>query len=1121
MADASLNSVLQHVRKLVHSHSTTSLSDGELLHAFVSQRDEAAFSTLVQRHGSMVLKVCRRLLQDEQDAEDAFQATFLVLVRKSAAVRNRSGLGAWLYGVAYRAALSLRRSRLRRRSHERRARCVLPRSPVTELAWREIQALMEEEIQRLPEKYRAVFVLCCLESQTRADVARSLGLKEGTVSSRLDYARNRLHQRLARRGVTLSAVLAATALANVPEAGAVPASLLAATSRAARVLVETKAIAAAAVSAQVAALVQTGLLTTVVTPLGIGFLLVLSLALVVGGTELVVHPIAETPQPGKVQPKTPTPASAEPLGPSVVLTPRTDLYGDPLPKGATARLGTVRLRHGDSVRNVGFLPEAKALLAADWHGVHVWDVDTGRHLRRFGDPRGRQFQDIAFSADGRTVALSFSEGDIEIWDATNCRQLRTLRAGRFPGLALSPDGRTLAVCDHGANVTQQLHLWDTTTGEERHRLSGHAKTVYSFVFAPDGKTLLASGDDNSIRLWDVATGKQMRQFDHQEPLGRLTVSPNGKMLAAVSLKVFRGENSSGWFSSKKVTLWDLNRGKQTHELQRHDPRGVNALAFTPDGHTLVTCDLRSSHWWDVVTGKELAGPGQSFGMVGAMAFGSGGTLLATGGLDQMVRLWDVANNREKLLSGGHRGPVTSVAIAPDGLTFATGGGDHVIRLWDPATGAERRRFEGKGRDFRNLIFTRNGQELISWGSDGVDAVLNYSAHTLDLSTGKEIRRFAGAFALLSADGKVLVTAGEDKTLHVYEAATGNELGHWQLSGAGAYPVSFSPDSQTLVLFGEDKIVRFCDVATGRELRQFAVNPFPADSHGRVYCRAASPDGNLLALGGQLDYLVIYDLTTGKEAKRLTGLPGASSALAFSPNSHLLSSGDWVGGAVRVWEVATGQQFQQFDGHLGRIFSIAFSSDSALLITGSEDTTALVWDLSGRRTEPRSDSVSPQELEARWADLVSKDAVRGQQAVRQFVAVPKQAVPFLKKHLPPTKPLDVGWLKVLIAKLDSDDFAIREQAYADLEELGAAPELFLRKVLSSRPSAEVSQRIEKLLQKVETTFPSQRCRTLRAIQALEQMGTKESRQLLGEFAHGASEALITHEAQAALKRIPSR
>jgi RNA polymerase sigma factor (sigma-70 family) len=233
MADAHLLTVLRHVRQLAARPRDGGPTDGELLHAFARRRDEDAFAALVRRHGPMVLGVCRRVLHHRQDAEDAFQATFLILARKAAALRDRTALAAWLYGSAYRMALSVRRAAARRRVHEGRITARVPQDPAAALSWGEVQGLLEEEIQRLPEKYRMAFVLCCMEGVERAEAARRLGLKPGTLSSRLDQAKKQLCRRLASRGVTLAAVLAASALAQ--EAGATTAatSLVGATARAA------------------------------------------------------------------------------------------------------------------------------------------------------------------------------------------------------------------------------------------------------------------------------------------------------------------------------------------------------------------------------------------------------------------------------------------------------------------------------------------------------------------------------------------------------------------------------------------------------------------------------------------------------------------------------------------------------------------------------------------------------------------------------------------------------------------------------------------------------------------------------------------------------------------------
>jgi RNA polymerase sigma factor (sigma-70 family) len=198
-----MNNVIRHLRRASLLHDG-SLTDGQLLERFLARRDEAAFEALLRRHGPMVLGVCRRVLQNEPDAEDAFQATFLVLVRKAATLQARELVGHWLYGVAYRTAQKARAMAARRRVREERARDrACPARPGGE-PWGELLPLLDQELNRLPERYRVPIVLCDLEGGTRKEVARRLGLPEGTLSSRLAMARKLLRKRLARHDPAVS-----------------------------------------------------------------------------------------------------------------------------------------------------------------------------------------------------------------------------------------------------------------------------------------------------------------------------------------------------------------------------------------------------------------------------------------------------------------------------------------------------------------------------------------------------------------------------------------------------------------------------------------------------------------------------------------------------------------------------------------------------------------------------------------------------------------------------------------------------------------------------------------------------------------------------------------------------
>lgn len=214
MSRSALAASVRQLRNRLAAQRISNDSDEQLLQTFLASRDDSAFAVLVRRYGPMVQCICRRVLGHEQDAEDAFQATFLVLAQRTASLRSKTALAGFLHGTAYRIALKAKQSAARRRKHEGQAPVRPSTDPAEELSWREVRMLVDEEVARLPEKYRSSFILCCLENVSQAEAARRLGLKEGTLSSRLTVARKLLSQRLARRGVELTAVVAASTLAT-------------------------------------------------------------------------------------------------------------------------------------------------------------------------------------------------------------------------------------------------------------------------------------------------------------------------------------------------------------------------------------------------------------------------------------------------------------------------------------------------------------------------------------------------------------------------------------------------------------------------------------------------------------------------------------------------------------------------------------------------------------------------------------------------------------------------------------------------------------------------------------------------------------------------------------------
>jgi RNA polymerase sigma factor (sigma-70 family) len=254
MATGQADSLMRHLRRAALG-TDACLGDGQLLECFLARRDEAAFEALVRRHGPLVFGVCQRVLHNRHDAEDAFQATFLVLLRKAASIGRRELLANWLYGVAYRTALEAKAAATRRRLKERQVAAMPSPTPPDEEVWHELRPLLDRELSRLPDKYRVPILLCDLEGKTRKEAARLLGWPEGTVSGRLSRARALLAKRLKRHGLAVSGGAVAAALTQGAASAGVSAPLVATTVRAVTLVAAGQA-AAGAVSAQVAALTE-------------------------------------------------------------------------------------------------------------------------------------------------------------------------------------------------------------------------------------------------------------------------------------------------------------------------------------------------------------------------------------------------------------------------------------------------------------------------------------------------------------------------------------------------------------------------------------------------------------------------------------------------------------------------------------------------------------------------------------------------------------------------------------------------------------------------------------------------------------------------------------------------
>lgn len=846
--------------------------------------------------------------------------------------------------------------------------------------------------------------------------------------------------------------------------------------------------------------------------------------------------------------------------------PELDRFGDPLPGGALARLGTERFRH----RYPGYVfysPDGKIVASIthlryadvpEGQFATLWDAATGKKLLDIPDvdslvfaPDSKAVAVVrAFKLSPQTLAVGRADEPIRVVEIPSGREKFRLPLHACHPFAFSPQGDLVT-----AGRDDRIHSWTGSEGTLLKVIPSEGKELNVLGVSVDGKEVSSVDDAFVLRVYDRSSGNKVRQVAMGAPGKenrrevfdpKSLITPDGRYYCDAGYAYVRlTENSSGRKNTLRV--WDIATGKEVAHLpgvKRPLPRsgnesefGIFGIALSTDGKTLAYAQSYNvTTIVDVATGKardlkRLEGMED----LGVALSPDGKTLATAGGHCHVVRFWDLQTGKEKVDPTVHAGPVFSLAVSPDERLIATGGRDYTIKLWDRATGEYLHTFRGPDSDVGGLCFSLDGKRLASVCHDGAVYVWNPGSRTEERQLSKK-GGFGAAWVIsVSPAGdtvtailpevvtepdplkRELLTRRAKGVLHVWRVDTGKEKVTRPLDyHAFGTQTAASRDGQWLA-FGSGKAITLCSATT-------AENWKIEDSHlTRVNRVAFSHDGKTLAANDRSE-IHLFSTATRKHLRTIQR-PGMNvQDFAFSPDGRYLI-GTYLdlknlATKFQLWELASESPALAFESPFHYDSALAFAADGKTLFSAGGPTSAYIWGLepaSWRKAPPTS--FDDKRLTQAWADLAALDAAAGYEAVWLLAGAGNKAVHFLKKLLTPAVAFSEPAYARLLGDLDGDDFEARTAAMAELRRLGPSVEVELRRSAAKPASLEAGRRLKTLLDELDEPIRAPAAlRLVRAVEVLERIATPEGRQLLKELAGGLSEARFTREALQAIRRL---